>query len=106
MFNPPRVIGYVTKDEPGTEIVADGAATLAAAVALLGDEDPEWKANAMKHAVELYEFGKKYPRSYSDSSDPGISILNEMYESNNGFEDDMAWAALWLYKATGKTPLG
>lgn len=102
-YNPKRVIGYVTKDEPGTEIVADATATLASAVALLGDEDPAWKTNALEHAVQLYEFGKKYPKSYMESSDPGIKIMSQMYGSNNGFNDDMAWAALWMYKATGRS---
>ena len=102
LYNPPRIIGYVTKDDPGTEIVADAAATLAAAVTLLVDEDPAWKDNAMKHAVELYAFGKNYPRSYAESKDPGIIMMNDMYASDNGFEDDMAWAALWMHKATGK----
>lgn len=101
-YNPPRVVGYVTKENPGTEIVADAAATIAAAVALLGAEAGDWKTTALVHARQLYDFGKKYQGSYSDSKDVGIRILNSMYASNNGYLDDLAWAALWMYKATGE----
>ena len=101
-YAPPRAVGYVTKDDPGTEIVADAAATLAAAYTLLKDDDAEWAANAMTHARQLYDFGKTYPGSYSDSKDPAIKIMSDMYPSENGFNDDMAWAAVWMYKATGE----
>ena len=105
-FNPKRMVGYATEDDPATEAVADAAATLASAVALFSnDTSPEgiaWRDNAMRHATQLYEFATKFQGSYADSKDPGLQEMSEMYPSNNGFYDDVAWAALWMYKATGK----
>ena len=81
-YNPPRAVGYVTQAQPGTEVVADAAATLAAALILLNDTvNASWRANALTHARQLYNFGKVYPGSYADSTDPAIVIMNNMYPS-------------------------
>lgn len=73
----------MTKENPGTEIVADAAATLAAALALLGDSTGgDWKSTALAHAKTLYTWGKSQQKSYADSKDDGIQELHEMYESS------------------------
>jgi hypothetical protein len=103
-YSPPRPVGYITKDNPGTEVLADGAATLAAAVALLGDAaDPAWRASALDHARQLYAWGKEFPGSYADSKDEVILIMQDMYPSDGKFDDDLAWAATWLYVATNES---
>ena len=96
------MVGYVTKDEPGSEALADAAATLAAALTLGVSEDSEWKANALQHAKELYDWAKTNPGSYNDAKSEGMKMMAQMYSSNNGFWDDLSWAATWMYKATGR----
>lgn len=99
-YAPPRPIAYITPNNRATEMLADGAATLAAAALLLSQDDPAWASNALVHAAQLYDFGKTYQGSYANSNDPLLNMVSDSYPSNNGYFDDLAWAATWMYKAT------
>ena len=50
----------------------------------------------MKHAKELYAFAAKYRGRYSDS----IPNAADFYRSYSGYEDELVWGAVWLYRAT------
>lgn len=48
--------------------------------------------------VQLFEFGEKYRGKY----DKSVGVVKNYYASVSGYEDELLWAALWLYKATDK----
>lgn len=77
-FDPQRIVGYATQDDPATEVVADAASTLAAAVALFQNStdpaDVAWNQKAIEHATQLYNFATTYQKSYQDSKDPGMKV--------------------------------
>lgn len=47
---------------------------------------------------QLFEFADKYRGKYDES----IGVVKSYYASVSGYEDELLWAALWLYKATDK----
>jgi endoglucanase len=98
-----RPFGYITKDanKKGSEVLADSAAALAAASFLLRDK-VKWSELALKEAEFLYEWARTSPGSYMDNKDPVMKIHANLY-SSQGYNDELAWAALWLYKVTGKS---
>ncbi|RKM90336.1 glycoside hydrolase family 9 protein [Aquimarina sp. AD10] len=88
----------LTTTKPGTEVACETAAALASASIIFKDSDPAYSATLLRHAKELYEFGDKYRGLYNE--DGGIPATGT-YSSGN-FQDELAWGALWLYKATGE----
>lgn len=48
--------------------------------------------------MQLFEFGDKYRGKY----DKSVGVVKNYYASVSGYEDELLWAALWLYKATDK----
>ncbi|CAI7736066.1 unnamed protein product, partial [Closterium sp. NIES-53] len=47
---------------------------------------------------QLFNFARKYPKKYTDS----IPSASAFYNSYSGFNDELLWAAVWLYRATGE----
>lgn len=45
----------------------------------------------------MFEFGDKYREKY----DKSVGVVKGYYPSTSGYGDELLWAALWLYKATG-----
>ncbi|XP_076065257.1 endoglucanase E-4-like [Oratosquilla oratoria] len=86
----------ITKEKPGSELAGETAAALAAASILFMDSDPSYANDCLQHAKELYKFADSYRGTYSDS----IPDAGKFYKSWNGYGDELAWAALWLYRAT------
>nr|XP_039252311.1 uncharacterized protein LOC120329657 [Styela clava] len=88
----------ITAENPGTEVVAESAAALAASSIFLSKTDPALSKEALKHAKELYEFADKYRGTYIYA----IPQVSEYYDSHSGYNDELIWGALWLYKATNQ----
>jgi len=88
----------IDEENPGSEVAAEAAAALAAASILFGGADPAYAAKCLSHARELYEFAETYRGTYSDS----VKAAASHYPSRNGYEDELAWAATWLYAATSE----
>lgn len=82
---------------PGTEVVCETAAALASASIIFKDSDPTYSATLLQHAKDLYEFGETYKGKYTEEG--GIPAVGTY--SSGGYEDELSWGALWLYKATG-----
>ncbi|GAA0726481.1 glycoside hydrolase family 9 protein [Aquimarina litoralis] len=82
---------------PGTEVVCETAAALASASIIFKDSDPTYSATLLQHAKDLYEFGETYKGKYTEEG--GIPAVGTY--SSGGYEDELTWGALWLYKATG-----
>lgn len=81
---------------PGSTVVAEAAAALASAAVVFADRDPAYAANCIRHAKELYEFAEV------TKSDSGYTAANGFYSSHSGFYDELSWAGVWLYIATGE----
>lgn len=100
-YVPKRPAGYLQGSDTGSEATGGAAAALAAASFLLQSEMPDWSAKALQKAKALYSFASTNPRSFRDSSDPVIQNMQQLYATNGEYADELAWAAAWLYRATG-----
>ncbi|MTH96069.1 glycoside hydrolase family 9 protein, partial [Roseibium sp. RKSG952] len=88
----------VTADNPGTEVVAETAAALAASSILFrNDGQTEYADELLAQAEQLFAFGEAYQGKYSDA----IEDVGQFYNSWSGYEDELSWASNWLYQATG-----
>lgn len=84
----------VTMSNPGSTVVAEAAASLAAAAVVFRDIDADYAEKCLTHAKQLYSFAD------STKSDSGYTAANGFYNSWSGFYDELAWAGSWLYTAT------
>ncbi|KAH9775347.1 Endoglucanase 20 [Citrus sinensis] len=73
----PRTLSRITSDSPGSEAAAESAAALASASIVF---------------KKLFEFADKHRGSYQASC--------PFYCSYSGYQDELLWAAAWLYKAS------
>jgi hypothetical protein len=86
---------YVTTHEnPAADVTAAASAALTLTSLVTKTQRPEYSQNALNYAIALYNFAKQYPDT--TSSDNG-----GLYTSEYAW-DDLAWAATWLYTATGE----
>ncbi|WP_068473317.1 glycoside hydrolase family 9 protein [Saccharicrinis aurantiacus] len=81
---------------PGTDLAGETAAALAAASLIFNDSNPTYSATLLSHAKELYTFADNYRGKYSD-----VIPVGSFYKSWSGYQDELCWGAIWLYKATG-----
>lgn len=88
----------ITADRPGSELAGEAAAALAAASVLFAAKDPPYSERLLASARELFDFADTCRGSYSDVI-PGAGLH---YHSHSGYLDELAWAAAWLYSATGE----
>lgn len=102
-FGPPEVhpnyiprIHWLTTDFPGSEPAAEAAAFLSASSILFMEEDPVYAASLLSHAQELFLFAYEHQGMYHES----IPDVKNYYFSWNGYYDELAWGATWLYLAT------
>lgn len=84
----------VTVNSPGSAVVGEAAASLAACAAVFADSDPAYAKECLTHAKQLYDFAER------TKSDSGYTAANGFYNSWSGFYDELAWAGAWLYIAT------
>lgn len=95
----PRPAFRIDKENPGSDLAGEAAAALASASILFRDKDPEYSARCLEHAKELFQFADSYRGKYSDS----VPDAKTYYQSFTGYQDELAWAAAWLFKATKDT---
>ncbi|CAM6036387.1 unnamed protein product [Sphagnum compactum] len=93
----PRGAYQINASHPGSDLAAETAAAMAAASIVFQELDPTYSANLLSHARQLFSFADTYRGKYSDS----ITIADSFYESWSGYDDELLWAAIWLYDATG-----
>jgi outer membrane biosynthesis protein TonB len=89
----------VDTTKPGTEVAGEAAASLAAAAILFKTEDPAYSATLLTHARQLFNFADTYRGTYTAA----IPDAREFYNSYSGYNDELVWAAAWLYRATGES---
>lgn len=86
----------VTKDAPGSTVCGETAASLASCSVIYASVDSEYSKECLTHAKSLFKFAE------DTKSDAGYTMADGFYTSNSGFYDELAWAATWLYIATGE----
>ena len=100
---PPEYIKYdypsykIDASNPGSDVAAETASFLAATSILFKDIDSEYSAKCLKHAIEIYDFADQYRGIYSES----VKEAQGFYTSYSGYNDELAWGAAWLLRATG-----
>jgi len=94
-----RPVYTISASAPGTEVAMETAAALAAAAVVFnGRAGYEGYSDILlAHARQLFSFGDTYRGVYSDS----VTDAANYYKSWSGYNDEIVWAAAWLYKATG-----
>ncbi|KAI9594295.1 Six-hairpin glycosidase-like protein [Syncephalis fuscata] len=99
----PRPIYVASPKYPGTEPTAEAAAALAAATIAFSDKDPAYSALLIRHSKQLYHLASHYTgiyqRGITRQTRHGMEGVKDCYESS-GYYDELAWAAVWLYRAT------
>nr|XP_010920986.2 endoglucanase 15 [Elaeis guineensis] len=91
----PRTSYSVDASKPGSDIAGETAAALAAASIAFNGSDAKYAATLLDHAKQLFDFARKYPGLYQNS----VPVVGQFY-SSSGYEDELLWAAAWLYQAT------
>ncbi len=86
----------IDANNPGTELAAETAAAMAATSMLFKDSDPAYSETLIAHAEQLYNFADTYRGVYSES----ITDAAAFYRSFNGYNDELVWGAIWMYRAT------
>jgi len=90
-FTNSRPADFATYDSPGSDVCASTAAALCTSYMNFKDEDPEYAQKCLDVAKALYDFAVKYRGKHNGDG----------YYTSDYDEDELAWAAVWLYECTG-----
>ncbi len=94
-LNTARPAYKIDATKPGTDLAAEAAAALAAASIIFRPTDGGYADQLLLNAQQLYSFADTYRGSYSVS----LPDVSTPYAPRTGFEDELAWGAVWLHKA-------
>src|SRR3954469_21314738 len=89
----------VDSTHPGSDLAGETAAALAAASMAFRPTDPAYANTLLSHARQLYTFADTFRGKYSDC----ITDAQGFYQSFSGYNDELVWGAIWLYRATSET---
>ncbi|HEY6125391.1 MAG TPA: glycoside hydrolase family 9 protein, partial [Steroidobacteraceae bacterium] len=89
----------VTTTCPGSDLAGETAAALAAASIAFRPTNATYANTLLTHARQLYTFADTYRGKYSDC----ITDAASYYNSWSGFNDELVWGAIWMYRATNET---
>ncbi|XP_045614938.2 uncharacterized protein [Procambarus clarkii] len=92
-----RPSAKIDEQAPGSDLAGETAAAFAAASILFQEDDPAYASQILDIAKELYDFADQKRLEYHNS----ITDAAAFYRSWSGYGDELAWAALWLNRATG-----
>ncbi len=81
---------------PGSDLAGETAAALAAISMVFRSSDAAYADMLLTHAKQLYTFADKYRGKYSDA----IAGAQAYYNSYSGYNDELVWGAIWLFRAT------
>jgi endoglucanase len=88
----------ITSSCPGSDLAGETAAAMAAASIAFRPTDPTYANTLLTHARQLYTFADTFRGKYSDC----ITDAQAFYNSWSGFNDELVWGAIWLYRATNE----
>ncbi|KAH0990251.1 hypothetical protein GBA52_001734 [Prunus armeniaca] len=90
----PRTVLEINEKTPGTEIAAETSAAMAASAIVFRSIDRVYSRRLLNKAKLLFQLAKSHKGTY-DGECP-------FYCSYSGYNDELLWAATWLYMASGK----
>ncbi|EGC33455.1 hypothetical protein DICPUDRAFT_36716 [Dictyostelium purpureum] len=88
----------IDSSKTGTDLAMEAAAALSVTSMVFSSSDPTYSSNCLDHSKKLYNFAINNPKNVYQSS---ISNAGSFY-SSGGYNDEIAWASVWLYKATNQ----
>ncbi|CAK9313210.1 unnamed protein product [Citrullus colocynthis] len=88
----PRTVLQIDSNTPGTEIAAETSAAMASSSMVFRSSNRTYARSLLNKAKLLFQFAKNHKGTY-DGECP-------FYCSYSGFNDELLWAATWLYIAT------
>jgi len=91
-----RPSARITASCPGSDLAGETAAAMAASSMVFRATDPGYADTLLMHARQLYDFADNFRGKYSDC----IRDASGFYNSWSGFNDELVWGAIWLYRAT------
>ncbi|XP_021852458.1 endoglucanase 5 [Spinacia oleracea] len=92
-----RTAYKLDSSNPGSDLAGETAAALAAASLAFRPYNSSYAQQLVQHAEQLFYFADTFRGLYDDS------ITNaEKYYTSSGYQDELLWAAVWLYRATNK----
>ncbi|CAL0312588.1 unnamed protein product [Lupinus luteus] len=86
----------IDTSNPGSDLAGETAAAMAAASIVFRHSNPSYSAELLRHAYQLFDFADKYRGKYDSS----ITVAQKYYKSISGYNDELLWAAAWLYQAS------
>ncbi|MQL87864.1 hypothetical protein Taro_020420 [Colocasia esculenta] len=108
----PRTVYTVDAQKPGSEVAAETAAALAAASIVFKSVDRPYAAKLLNRSIQVFGFadahrgsynlsvGKWVTEFYCDYSGYQRVLVLGMHGLICGPQDELVWAAAWMYKAT------
>ncbi|XP_057865446.2 endoglucanase 20 [Cryptomeria japonica] len=87
-----RTLYKISSSSPGSEAAADASAALSSAAIVWKNYNSSYAGILLNFSQSLFNFANEYRGSYSASC--------PFYCSYSGYNDELLWAAAWLYKAT------
>uniref|UniRef100_I1PI33 Endoglucanase n=2 Tax=Oryza glaberrima TaxID=4538 RepID=I1PI33_ORYGL len=93
----PRTAFKIDINNPGSEVAGETAAALAAAAKAFKPYDRMYSDLLLLHSKQLFTFADTFRGKYDDS----LQSAKKFYPSASGYQDELLWAAAWLYEATG-----
>uniref|UniRef100_A0A0D9WU55 Endoglucanase n=1 Tax=Leersia perrieri TaxID=77586 RepID=A0A0D9WU55_9ORYZ len=91
-----RPLTKITPKSPGSDVAAETAAAMAAASLVYKPINKTYSLSLLDHGERLFAFADKYRGSYTRT----FPELSKYYNSTT-YQDELLWAATWLYHATG-----
>ncbi|HEY1013980.1 MAG TPA: glycoside hydrolase family 9 protein [Herpetosiphonaceae bacterium] len=82
----------------GSDLAGETAAAMAASSLVFRPTDAAYADTLVSHARQLYAFADTVRGKYSDC----ITDASAFYNSWSGYNDELVWGAIWLYRATGE----
>jgi endoglucanase len=89
----PRPAYFATATMPGSDVAGEASAALSLEYLNTLSSDPTYAAKCLDYAKALYTFAKTY-RGAANTGD------GEGYYNSSYAEDELSWAAVWLYTVT------
>jgi endoglucanase len=80
----------------GSDLAGETAAAMAASSMVFRPTDAAYADKLLTHAKQLYTFADTVRKAYSDC----ITDAASYYKSWSGYQDELVWGAIWLYRAT------
>ncbi|XP_050152022.1 endoglucanase 6-like [Malus sylvestris] len=86
----------ISPSNPGSDLAGETAAAMAAASIVFRRSNPAYSRELLSHAYQLFDFADKYRGKYDSS----ITVAQKYYQSVSGYNDELLWAAAWLFQAS------